>query len=114
MFDTPARCQNADIGRGGVWRSARTQSAFYLFDRSTTDASVDAARAFTADVVQLVREKNTELSGRDLGWFVNLSNGTEKAEDVFGANLPRLRKIKAKYDPKKVWSKGFVIEPLLE
>ncbi|EIW51598.1 FAD-binding domain-containing protein [Trametes versicolor FP-101664 SS1] len=82
--------------------------------RSTTDASVDAARAFTADVVQLVREKNTELSGRDLGWFVNLSNGTEKAEDVFGANLPRLRKIKAKYDPKKVWSKGFVIEPLLE
>lgn len=64
--------------------------------------------------MQFVREKNAELSGQDLGWFVNMSQGTEKPEDVFGEHLPRLRKIKAKYDPKKVWNKGFVIEPLLE
>ncbi|KAI0634698.1 FAD-binding domain-containing protein [Trametes polyzona] len=82
--------------------------------RSTTDASVAAARAFAAEIVQLVREKNAELSGRDLGWFVNMSQGDEKPEDVFGDHLPRLRRIKAKYDPKKVWSKGFVIEPLFE
>ena len=31
-----------------------------------------------------------------------------------GENLSRLRKVKAKYDPKKVWSKGLVIEPLFE
>ncbi|KAI0824925.1 FAD-binding domain-containing protein [Trametes gibbosa] len=82
--------------------------------RSTTDASVDAVRAFTEQTVQFVREKNAELSGKDLGWFVNMSQGTERPEDVFGEQLPRLRKIKAEYDPKKVWSKGFVIEPLLE
>ncbi|KAI0674668.1 FAD-binding domain-containing protein [Trametes maxima] len=82
--------------------------------RSTTDASVPAAQEFTASLVQFVREKNTELSGRDLGWFVNMSQGNEKPEDVFGEHLPRLRRVKAKYDPKKVWSKGFVIEPAQE
>ncbi|KAI9061591.1 FAD-binding domain-containing protein [Trametes sanguinea] len=82
--------------------------------RSTTDASVGAIREFTGSIVQFVREKNAELSGRDLGWFVNLSQGNERAEDVFGANLPRLRRIKGKYDPNRVWRKGFVIEPLAE
>ncbi|KAJ2955879.1 hypothetical protein NUW54_g14703 [Trametes sanguinea] len=82
--------------------------------RSTTDASVGAIREFTGSLVQFVREKNAELSGRDLGWFVNLSQGNERAEDVFGANLPRLRRIKGKYDPRQVWRKGFVIEPLAE
>ncbi|KAI8971293.1 FAD-binding domain-containing protein [Trametes punicea] len=82
--------------------------------RSTTDASVAATDDFTASMVQFVREKNAELTGHDLGWFVSMCRGDERPEDVFGRNLPRLRRIKAKYDPKKVWSKGFVIEPLFE
>ena len=82
--------------------------------RSTTDASVQACRDFTRDVVQFVREKNAALAGRDMGWFLNMCQGHEKPEDVFGENLTRLRKVKAKYDPKKVWSKGLVIEPLVE
>ncbi|KAI0747192.1 FAD-binding domain-containing protein [Daedaleopsis nitida] len=82
--------------------------------RSTTDESVEACRTFAAEVVQLVREKNTELSGSDLGWFLNMCQGDERPEDVFGENLPRLRKIKAKYDPKKMFSKGVAIEPLLD
>lgn len=80
--------------------------------RSTTDASVQAARDFTTSVVSLVREKNAELA-TDLGWFLSMCQGDEKAEDVFGANLARLRDVKARYDPKKVWSKGIVIEPAL-
>ncbi|KAI0336576.1 FAD-binding domain-containing protein [Cubamyces sp. BRFM 1775] len=82
--------------------------------RSTTDASVPAAKEFAKSTAELVRQKNAELSGRDLGWFVNMCQGDEKLEDVFGENLSRLRKVKAKYDPKKVWSKGLVIEPLFE
>lgn len=58
-----------------------------------------------------MRNKNAELSGQDLGWFLNLCQGSELAEDVFGQNLPRLREVKATYDPKKVFSKGIVIEP---
>ena len=81
--------------------------------RSTTDQSVEACKKFTAEVTQFVREQNAELSGHDLGWFLNLCQGDEKPEDVFGSNLPRLRRIKAKYDPKKMFRKGVVIEPLL-
>ncbi|KAI0765190.1 FAD-binding domain-containing protein [Fomes fomentarius] len=79
--------------------------------RFTTDQSVDACRTFTEEIVQFVRNKNAELSGQDLGWFLNLCQGNELAEDVFGRNLPRLQEVKAKYDPKKVFSKGIVIEP---
>ncbi|GJE93919.1 FAD-binding domain-containing protein [Phanerochaete sordida] len=82
--------------------------------RSTTDEGVAAASAWTKDLAEFVRQKNTELSGTDLGWFINMCQGDERPEDVFGANLPRLRKLKAKYDPHKVFSKGVVIEPLAE
>lgn len=44
-------------------------------------------------------------------WFLNLCQGNELAEDVFGQNFPRLRGVKATYDPKKVFGKGIVIEP---
>ncbi|KAH9945031.1 FAD-binding domain-containing protein [Epithele typhae] len=79
--------------------------------RSTTDDSVGACREFVASIVSLVREKNTELSGRDLGWAVNLCQGDEKTEDIFGEHLPRLRAVKAKYDPHMIWNKGAVLEP---
>ena len=75
----------------------------FISPRSTTDASVPAAKEFTESTARLVREKNAELSGRDLGWFVNMCQGDENPEDVFGENLPRLRKIKAKYDPNDVF-----------
>ena len=61
-----------------------------------------------------MREKSAALSGRDLGLWVSMAQGGERAEDVWGANLQRLRRVKAKYDPKKVFSKGVVIEPLFE
>ena len=91
-----------------------TRLKLFIVPRSTTDASVPAAKEFTESTARLVREKNAELSGRDLGWFVNMCQGDENPEDVFGENLPRLRKIKAKYDPKNIWSKGLAIEPLFE
>jgi FAD/FMN-containing dehydrogenase len=57
-----------------------------------------------------IRKANAMKTGKDLG--VPLSYATdEAAEDVFRANLSRLRKLKAKYDPTNVWSKGLVFEP---
>ena len=82
--------------------------------RSTTDESVPACREFVEKVTNFVREKNTELFGRDLGFFLSMAQGDEWAGNVWGENLPRLRKIKAKYDPKKIFHKGVVIEPLFE
>jgi hypothetical protein len=80
--------------------------------RSSSPASDDAVVSFVSSTAEYVRRVDTKKSGKDLGVFVNLSRGNEdKIEDVFGVNLPRLRKLKAKYDPKKIWSKGYVIEP---
>ncbi|KAH9849000.1 FAD-binding domain-containing protein [Lenzites betulinus] len=115
LWDLTSPAKLVEVGVADTALKLRTPHYWMAVQgRSTTDASVDAARAFTEQIVQFVREKNAELSGQDLGWFVNMSQGTEKPEDVFGEHLPRLRKIKAKYDPKNVWNKGFVIEPLLE
>ncbi|EKM53132.1 uncharacterized protein PHACADRAFT_259314 [Phanerochaete carnosa HHB-10118-sp] len=82
--------------------------------RSTTDAGVAAASDWTKSLSEFIRQKNAELSGKDLGWFINMCQGEEKPEDVFGDNLPRLRKLKAKYDPQNVWSRGVAIAPLHE
>lgn len=35
----------------------------------------------------------------------------ETVEEVYGSHLEKLRVLKAKYDPKKIWSRGWVIEP---
>ena len=78
-----------------------------------TGASVQACRQFTMDVVQAVSAINIELSGQDLGWPLNMCQGDENPEDVFGENLPRLSAAKAKYDPRNVFSKGVSIDPLL-
>ncbi|KAF9456332.1 hypothetical protein BDZ94DRAFT_1302616 [Collybia nuda] len=41
----------------------------------------------------------------------SLGSDYDGVEEVFGNNLSRLRKVKAIYDPKKVWRKGWAIEP---
>ena len=63
-----------------------------------------AARTF-------VREKNAELTGRDLGLFLNMARGHERPEDLWGENLPRLRRIKAKYDPGDVFHNPQSVRP---
>lgn len=82
--------------------------------RSTTDEGVPACREFVDKVAEYVRKRSAELSGRDLGLFLSMAQGGERPEDVWGENLPRLRRVKAKYDPNKVFSKGVTVEPLFE
>lgn len=61
------------------------------------------------ETINFIRRRNAELSGKDYGFFMNMSEGSEKPEDVFGANLARLREVKAKYDLNNVFSKGVPI-----
>lgn len=74
----------------------------------TSDESV---QAFVSSIAKYIRKADALKTGKDLGIPLCYARGDEAPEDVFGPNLPRLRKLKAKYDPTNVWSKGFVIEP---
>lgn len=75
-------------------------------DRNTQPSTDAATAAFVKEIADYIHHQN-----RALGIQLNMARGDERAEDVFGVNLPRLRKLKAKYDPKGVWAKGFRIEP---
>lgn len=115
LFDVTSAQKLAEVGAADTALRLRGEHYWVAVQgRSATHAGVAAAAEFAKSTVEFVRQKNAELSGKDLGWFINMCQGDEKPEDVFGENLTRLRKIKAKYDPKKVWSKGVVIEPLHE
>ncbi|KAF4630888.1 hypothetical protein G7Y89_g7244 [Cudoniella acicularis] len=57
-----------------------------------------------------VREEGLEKGGSN---FVNanIADGTVKALDMFGENLPRLRELKRKYEPNFVFNKWYPIPP---
>lgn len=80
-------------------------------DRSLTEASEAAMRSFVAETASSIRQSNTQRAGKDAGCFLNFAQGDEPVEEVFGPNLPKLRKLKAKYDPEGLWRKGVFIEP---
>lgn len=83
----------------------------YCTFRSRSAATDTVTRAFVSSTAAYIRQTNTEKAGKDLGVLGNFAQGDETSEDVYGTNLPRLRQLKAKYDPKILWSKGLVIEP---
>ena len=68
-------------------------------------------RAWAKSIVDYIRSANTQHSGQDLGYLFTMSQGDEPPETIFGANLPKLKKLRAKYDPGKFWAKGVEIEP---
>jgi hypothetical protein len=104
------------IIRGGYVKCS--SSLFYLgpleliiYCSNRLPASDEGTRTFVSSIVDYIRKADALKTNNDLGFAFNFAAGDEAPEDVFGDNLPRLRKLKAKYDPTNVWSKGLLIEP---
>ncbi|KAJ3904711.1 hypothetical protein F5879DRAFT_953952 [Lentinula edodes] len=65
---------------------------------STTETYVQAARESTASIASLVRSNNAGFFGQDLACFLAFAQADEIPKDVLEDDLPRLSKLKAKYD----------------
>jgi len=57
------------------------------------------------------KQHNGPLVGSGSYINANIASGVDKAELLFGSNLPRLRELKAKYDPDFVFIKWHPIVP---
>ncbi|KAG6864776.1 hypothetical protein C0991_007190 [Blastosporella zonata] len=88
----------------------RDENYWVAVQGRTNNPSADSLVSnFIADTIAFIRSKNIELSGKDYGYFLSMAQGDENPEDIFGDNLPRLSKLKAKYDPANVFKKGVAI-----
>ena len=79
-----------------------------------TDPGFDkTAKDWVAKITSYVKNRNEERTGQKLCTPANFCIGPdyESVEEVYGENLPRLKTVKAKYDPDQVWRRGWVIEP---
>ena len=101
--------------------SAQFVIAEFQWDDPTLDKAMrEESLTISSYVRKLVREKATEaqtwVDGESAVTtvYANLSNGTQKANSVFGANMPRMRELKRKFDPGCVWDKWFPIVPAEE
>ncbi|KAF5316767.1 hypothetical protein D9619_006849 [Psilocybe cf. subviscida] len=86
--------------------------------RSASEESLAVMRKFTSDITAYIRDRNAQKmreshpgGADDVGYFLNFAQGDESPEMVHGSNLSKLRKLKARYDPKGLWSRGVFIEP---
>ncbi|KAG6872366.1 hypothetical protein C0995_010285 [Termitomyces sp. Mi166 len=93
---------------------AREKHYYMVTISRHSDPSGDAKAAeWASSIGNLVRTAQVEKTGKPLTTPASLAVSPQiiPPEGIWGANLPRLRKLKAKYDPKKVFSKGWCIEP---
>jgi len=74
----------------------------------TADA---AAKEWVTKVTSYVKKSNIERTGISHPTPAFIALGNDDIKEVYGKNYARLRKLKAKYDPRKVWNKGYTIEP---
>lgn len=112
MWDLTRPEKMCEVSSGETAVHIREENYWVAVQGRTNNPAADAAVSeFVASTVAFIRSKNAELSGRDYGFFISMAQGDEKPEDVFGDSLPRLRKLKAKYDLKNVFKKGVNIPP---
>ncbi|KAF8883829.1 FAD-binding domain-containing protein [Infundibulicybe gibba] len=114
MWEFGYRDRIAEVKASDTAYPARSPHYYVLATGRHTQPSSDAStREWVSRIATLVKDANTEKTGVKLPTPGNFSLGPDSVgvEEVYGSNLARLRKLKAKYDPKKVWSRGWVIEP---
>ncbi|TFY79597.1 hypothetical protein EWM64_g4415 [Hericium alpestre] len=112
MWDIRPAGRIAEFAVGETAYPLREPHSFVAIQgRNTRRENDKTTYALVKDIADYIRQANTAHAGHDLGVLLSMAQGDEPPEAVFGPNLPRLRKLKAKYDPKNVWKKGFAIEP---
>ncbi|PPR06269.1 hypothetical protein CVT24_000888 [Panaeolus cyanescens] len=81
--------------------------------RYSDSARDEEAMNWAAGIGDLVRNAQVKKTGKALTTPASFALNPQVVtpEQVWGDNYPKLRKLKAKYDPKKVWSRGWCIEP---
>jgi FAD/FMN-containing dehydrogenase len=81
------------------------------YDASVSDVVMRSEIKVISDKARdIIRKKGLYLEGTAT-FNANISTGEEKITDMFGENLPKLRELKKKYDPKFVFNKWYPIAP---
>ncbi|KAL0567059.1 hypothetical protein V5O48_014932 [Marasmius crinis-equi] len=112
MWELGHRDKIAEKKTGDTAFPARSPHYYLVVTARNTDPTDDSkAKEWASKVASSVRRAQVEKTGKALTTPASfaLSPETVKVEDVFGENLPRLKELKAKYDPERVWSRGWVI-----
>lgn len=117
-IDFAYKAKVASIPIDAMAFAAREPSAIVVFEAQYDDSlNDDDIRAEVKEIMDFVRQKVREKHLSPEHGIVenaNFASGMEKAEEMFGPNLPRLRELKRRYDPDSVFRKWHYIAPAKE
>jgi len=114
LWEFGFRNKIAEVPKAATAFSVRDPSYYAVvtarYSRPETD---DISKEFISKVATYISDENAKRTGKRLGTPLNiaLSPDSISVEEVFGENAQRLREVKEKYDPNKVWRKGWFIDP---
>jgi hypothetical protein len=80
-------------------------------NRHSSPTADAAANEWVTKITSYVKKSNIERTGISHPTPALIALENDDIKEVYGKNYARLRKLKAKYDPLKVWNKGHIIEP---
>jgi hypothetical protein len=96
--------------------AGRRKACVIIAEAQYDDAALDTAmRSEVKTMIENLKDrliKNVRHGDEDA--FVlnaNIGTGDEKAQSIFGENLPRLKELKKKYDPGFIFDKWYPIKP---